>query len=135
MEPPAGRRAGPTASDGICLAVDLGTGGPKVGFVRLTGELLWHDHQPVETHWLPGGGATQDAGRWWELICDAVRRGLASGVVPADEIVAVACTGQWASTVPAAEDGEPVGDCILWMDSRGGAYSRSVIGGPVGGHA
>jgi hypothetical protein len=26
----------------ICLAVDLGTGGPKVGFVRLSGEILWH---------------------------------------------------------------------------------------------
>ncbi len=69
--------------DDICLAVDLGTGGPKVGFVRLSGEILWHEHQPVETHWLPGGGATQDAVAWWALIRDAVRRGLASGAVPA----------------------------------------------------
>jgi xylulokinase len=123
------------AADGICLAVDLGTGGPKVGFVRLSGELLWHDHQPVETRWLPGGGATQDAGAWWELICAAVRRGLESGVVAAERIVAVACTGQWASTVPVGEDGEPVGECILWMDSRGATYSQRVIGGPVAGYA
>jgi xylulokinase len=117
------------------LAVDLGTGGPKVGFVRLTGEILWHDHQPVETHWTPGGGATQDAGAWWELICNAVRRGLASGAVSADQIIAVACTGQWASTVPVGDSAEPVGECILWMDTRGGAYSQAVIGGRVAGYA
>jgi xylulokinase len=133
--PGVAQRAGQADTDAICLAVDLGTGGPKVGFVRLNGEILWHDHQLVETRWLPGGGATQDAGAWWELICDAVRRGLASGAVPADEVVAVACTGQWASTVPVTEGGEPVGDCILWMDSRGGAYSQTAIGGPVAGYA
>src|SRR5206468_2767715 len=124
-------RPGSVTPDDICLAIDLGTGGPKVGFVRLSGEILWHEHQPVETHWLPGGGATQDAVAWWALIRDAVRRGLASGAVPADQVVAVGCTGQWASTVPVGDGGEPVGDCILWMDTRGGAYSRAVIGGPV----
>jgi len=129
------RRAGEVEADGICLAVDLGTGGPKVGFVRLNGELLWDDHRLVETRWLPDGGATQDAAEWWELICDAVRRGLASGAVPARDVVAVACTGQWASTVPVDERGEPVGDCIMWMDSRGGVYSKATIGGPVAGYA
>src|SRR5262249_42849081 len=77
-------RPGAVSPDVVCLAVDLGTGGPKVGLVRLRGEVLWHEHQPVETRWLPGGGATQDAAAWWELICNAARRGLATGTVPAD---------------------------------------------------
>ena len=122
-------------TDGVCLAIDLGTGGPKVGFARLTGELLWHEHQRVETTWLPGGGATQDAAQWWELIGDAVRRGLATGVVAPEQVVAVGCTGQWASTVPVDERGEPVGDCILWFDSRGGRYAQPLIGGRVGGYS
>jgi xylulokinase len=120
---------------GICLAVDLGTGGPKVGFVRFSGEILWHDHQTVETIWSPGGGASQDATTWWQLICEAVRRGLGSGAVRASEIEAVSCTGQWASTVPVDSTGEPVGECVLWMDSRGAPYSRKVIGGHVAGYA
>ncbi len=121
--------------EGVCLAVDLGTGGPKVGFVRLTGEVLWHDHQLVETSWSEGGGASQDASKWWELICEATRRGLASGVVEASDVVAVSCTGQWASTIPVDSSGEPVGECVLWMDSRGAPYSKKVIGGPVAGYA
>jgi xylulokinase len=119
----------------VCLAVDLGTGGPKVGLVRLNGEILWQEHRRVETHWEPGGGATQDAALWWQLVRDSARRSLSSRVVDPSEVVAVSVTGQWSSTVPVGEDGEPVGECLLWMDSRGGPYSKKVIGGPVAGYA
>ena len=126
---------GAAGGTGLCLAVDLGTGGPKVGFARLDGELVWLDHQRVETRWSGGGGATQDAGGWWRLVREAVRRGLRSGAVDVSHVVAVSCTGQWASTVPVDSSGEPVGDCLMWMDHRGGPYSRKVIGGPVAGYS
>jgi xylulokinase len=124
-----------TRRDDVCLAVDLGTGGPKVGFVRLGGEILWDEHRLVETRRLDGGGATQDARLWWELIGESARRGLASGAVRAEEVAAVAITGQWASTVPVDERGEPVGDCVMWMDARGGVYSARVVGGPLAGYS
>ena len=57
------------------------------------------------------------------------RRALASGVVRPEQVVAVSCTGQWASTVPVDEDGLPVGDCVMWMDSRGAPYTRRAVGG------
>jgi xylulokinase len=117
------------------LAVDLGTGGPKVGFVSLTGRLAWQDHVKIETNWKPGGGAVQDPGEWWSVICDATRRGLAAGRLEAEQVVAVGITGMWACTVPVDEAGEPVGEAILWMDTRGGPYSKKVIGGPVAGYA
>jgi xylulokinase len=119
----------------FALAVDLGTGGPKVGLVSLTGAVAWSDHIPVSTRLLPEGGAVQDAGQWWRNIVDAVRRALASGVVRPEQVVAVSCTGQWASTVPVDEDGHPVGDCVMWMDTRGGALTRTAVGGRVSGYA
>jgi xylulokinase len=117
------------------LAIDLGTGGPKVGLVSLTGKVAWHDHCPVETHLLPNGGAVQDAAEWWELIADATRRAMASGVIEPGQVEAVSCTGQWSSTVPVDEHGIPVGECSLWMDSRGAPYSKRIISGPVSGYA
>jgi xylulokinase len=120
--------------DGLVLAVDLGTGGPKVGFVSVTGEVAWQDHVPVRTRWLDGGGAVQDAGEWWTLIADAVRKVLANDDVPADRVVAVCITGQWASTVPVDAQGLPVGDCIMWQDHRGIRLARQRIGGPVAGY-
>lgn len=121
--------------DAWVLAVDLGTGGPKVGLVSLTGTIAWHEHHPVPTRSGPGGEATQDAGLWWDLVTEAARRGLASGVVDPAAVVAVSCTGQWASTVPVDADGLPVGPCQLWSDTRGTPHARAVIGGPVAGYA
>jgi xylulokinase len=131
LAPDAGR-AGATAR--FVLAVDLGTGGPKVGLVSTRGEMATTAHVPVDTVLLPGGGAVQDAGRWWEIITEAARTQLASGAVPPDQVVAVSCTGQWASTVPVDDAGRPVGDCVLWLDTRGGPHTRRRIGGPVAGY-
>ncbi len=120
--------------DGLVLAVDLGTGGPKVGFVSVTGRVAWQDHVPLQTRWLDGGGAVQDANEWWTVVTDAVRKALAGGDVTADDVVAVCITGQWASTVPVDADGVPVGDCIMWQDHRGIRLVRRRIGGPVAGY-
>ncbi len=117
------------------LAVDLGTGGPKVGLVSTRGEIRWWEHHPVATTRGPGGAATQDAEEWWRLVVDGTRRGLVATGLEGADVVAVAVTGQWASTVPVDEHGAPVGDCVMWMDSRGRDLSRAVVGGPVSGYA
>lgn len=116
------------------LAVDLGTGGPKVGLVSTRGEIAWWEHRAVETRRGPDGAATQDADEWWRLVVAGTRRGLAESGIDGDLVVAVAVTGQWASTVPVDETGLPVGECLMWMDSRGHDLSRSVVGGPVSGY-
>lgn len=125
-EPPRRER-----DETFVLAVDLGTGGPKVGLVSVTGRTAWQDHVPVETRWHGNGGAGQDAGHWWDVICDAARRGLQAAAVAPEQVVAVSCTGQWSSTVPVDADGDPTGECVLWHDSRGGAHARKLFGGPV----
>jgi xylulokinase len=130
----AGAAVGP-AADRWVLAVDLGTGGPKVGLVSLTGVIAWTEHTAVPTDVGPGGRATQDAAHWWEVVRASARRAVDSGVVPPERIVAVSCTGQWASTVPVDASGTPVGPCQLWSDTRGAPHSRRVIAGPVAGYA
>ncbi len=120
--------------DRFVLAVDLGTGGPKVGLVSTRGEIAWWDHRPVQTRWGPGGAATQDAEEWWRLVGECTRAGLAACGLSGAEVVAVAVTGQWASTVPVDANGVPVGECVMWMDSRGRELSRAVVGGPVSGY-
>jgi len=127
--------ASPPSPERFVLAVDLGTGGPKVGLVSLSGAIAWSDHAPVATRLLPGGGAIQDAEEWWRLTLDGARRALASGVARPEDVVAVSCTGQWASTVPVDEEGRPVGPCLMWMDSRGGRQARAAVGGPVAGYS
>lgn len=132
-QPPAS--SGRPREDRFVLAVDLGTGGPKVGLVSLVGQLVWQDHIAVKTRWLEGGGAVQDAEEWWQIIADASRRAMASGPVRAEQVVAISVTGQWASTVPVDLEGHPVGDCVMWMDTRGCRQAQRIVGGPVAGYA
>ena len=119
--------------DDYCLAVDLGSGALKVGAVSLAGEIEATAERSLETERLPGGGAVQDASLWWDAV-RGLSRSVLSGVPP-ERVVAVACTGQWASTVPVDETGEPVGRCITWLDTRGARYSREVVGGPLLGYS
>lgn len=119
------------------LAVDLGTGGPKVGLVSTRGEIVWWEHHTVTTTYGEDGrpgAATQDPEEWWQLIVAATRRGLAESPVEGDEVVAVGVTGQWASTVPTDAEGRPVGPCLLWTDTQGAEHSRKAVGGPAQGY-
>jgi xylulokinase len=111
------------------LAVDLGTGGPKVALVSTSGRVTASAFEPVKTVLLPGGGAEQDPAMWWSAITGAARRVMAEGAVPADDVVGVGCTAQWSGTVAAAEDGAPLRPAVIWMDSRGAAAITRQTGG------
>lgn len=114
------------------LAVDLGSGGLKVGVVSLRGEVLAVSEQSLETERTRDGGATQDAAAWWTMVLELARSVLAE--VDAGRVVAVACTGQWASTIPVDAAGEPVGPCLMWLDTRGAEHARKAVGGPLLGY-
>ncbi|MBS1848285.1 MAG: FGGY-family carbohydrate kinase [Actinobacteria bacterium] len=131
---PTTPKEGLDAHDAYALAIDLGTGGPKVGIVSYAGDLVRHEFSPVETRHLDGGGAVQDADDWWRAITTMITELVASGTVPTSAITAVSITGQYASTVPVDATGAPVGDAVLWMDTRGGPYARKRFGGHAAGY-
>lgn len=121
-------------SDELCLAIDLGTGGPKIGLVTLDGDVIAYELHTVATEFGLDGSATQDATQWWTLISDAARRLLARPDVDRDRVRTVAVTGQYGSTVPVDEHGQPTGPCLTWLDTRGGPFSRAAFGGSFQGY-
>ena len=106
------------------LAIDLGTSGPKVALVSNHGEVVGRASEPVELLLSEGGGAEQDPHRWWTAIVSATKGAL--GQVPEAEISAVSVTTQWSGTVAVDAQGEPIGNAIIWMDSRGAKYLPGV---------
>ena len=113
------------------LAIDLGNGGPKVAVVSLEGEVRRTAMRPVHVYIGLDGAATQDATEWWAELREAAREAIEGADADREALHAVAITGQWASSVPVGADGQPVGDVILWSDTRARDLSREVIGGPV----
>jgi xylulokinase len=126
-------RAVPAApvEDPHVLAVDLGTGGPKVALVSRRGAIAAHAKRPIDTTFLAGGGAEQDPSQWWEAIVGAAQEVLDDHAVRSDRIVGVACTAQWSGTVATAADGTALRPAVIWMDSRGSDAIRRQTRGPV----
>ncbi|HXP18102.1 MAG TPA: FGGY-family carbohydrate kinase [Streptosporangiaceae bacterium] len=113
------------------LAIDLGTSALKVALVSMAGDVIAAEQETCAVSLLPGGGAEQDPEDWWNLITRASSRLTARGLVEPESVAAVCCTAQWSGTVPVAEDGSPVRNAIIWMDSRGAPYARAITSGPV----
>ena len=81
------------------LAIDLGTGGPKVALVTTDGDIVGHEFEPTSMLLSEGGGAEQDPEEWWTAITRAARRLLDRGLVDVADIEAVSVTAQWSGTV------------------------------------
>ena len=105
---------------GCVLAVDLGTGGPKVALVDAAGTTLAWRSRPVTTTFLPDGGAEQDPREMWDAVVAAALDALGA-LDPVPPVLAVAVTSQYMSTIPVAADG-------AWRRSRKSWQRRSDAG-------
>ena len=113
------------------LAVDLGTGGPKVAVLASTGRVVAHAFQAVGIDLTDDGGAEQSPQAWWDAIVASARRALADAGVAPEDVVGMGCTSQWSGTVPVDEGGAAIGPAITWMDSRGARAVRETVRGAL----
>jgi xylulokinase len=97
------------------LGVDLGTSSVKVVVCGLDGAVVAQAGAEYGVRNDRPGWAESDPEEWWGAVRTAVRAAVASaGADP----VAIGLSGQMHGLVPAADDGRPVRDAILWADSR-----------------
>jgi xylulokinase len=111
------------------LAIDLGSGGPKVGLVDQDGYIKASTSTNLPTYLLPDGGAEQNPAEWWSAIVAAIKEVIHKSGIQRESIIAIACTSQWSVTVPVDENGEALMNAVHWIDTRGGSYNRLMLKG------
>jgi xylulokinase len=118
------------------LAIDLGSGGPKVALFSDRAELVARSSGTTSTTFTAGGGGEQDPGEWWQSITSCVREILGQRLVPLDRVIAVSCASQWSVTVPVDEQGRHLMNAVHWTDGRGAIYTKRITTGliKVGGY-
>ena len=101
----------------LLIGVDVGTSEAKGGLFDLEGNLLRQARcgYPIITSG-EIGHAEQDPDRWWSAICQVL--GEVVQDAPAEELAALCVEGQGPSVVMVDKRGEPLGNAILWMDTR-----------------
>jgi len=118
-------------SDTYVLAVDLGTGGPKVAVMSASGRIVAHAFEKVDIELGQDGSAEQSPDDWWAAVVTCTRRALAESAIAPERVVGIGCTAQWSGTVPIGADGLAIGPAISWMDSRGASAVRETVRGAV----
>lgn len=108
------------------LAIDLGTSGPKVALVSDNGDIAASATRAIQTHFVPPHGAEQDPEEIWDAILDAIDEVLRRASVPPAEIEGITCASQYFSIVPVDREARPLDRLILWMDTRGAPWTRSL---------
>ena len=121
----------PAKATKYILTVDLGTSGPKSALVSTNGEVVDYEFMENQILLLPNGGAEQNPDEWWNTIVQTAQKVLAKHLVPVDDIVAICCSTQWSGTVAVDQDGNPLMNAIIWLDSRGSRQVKRISGGLV----
>jgi xylulokinase len=111
------------------LAIDLGSGGPKVALVDQDGVVI--ASHSVETHIyiLPNGGGEQDPHEWWSAVVSATKKVVQAAALDPQAIVGISCTGQYSVIVPVDEHGDPLMNAVHWTDTRGAPYNKAIVQG------
>ncbi len=113
------------------LAIDLGSGGPKVAIVSDRGQIVARTSGSIRTLFTPDGGGEQDPDQWWRVTGECVRRVLGQGAAPVNRVAAVSCASQWSVTVPVDEQGRHLMNAVHWTDSRGAVYTKRITDGLI----
>ena len=115
----------------LVLAVDLGTSGMKVALITVSGRVLGWEAEPVRLITTADGGAEQSPEEWWRAFLSAAGRLLKREQDSTSKVIAVCCSTQGEGTIAVDQEGNAIGNAVLWMDMRGAPHLRKQIGGPV----
>ncbi|MEI6622911.1 MAG: FGGY-family carbohydrate kinase [Actinomycetes bacterium] len=122
--------ASQAGDDDVVLAIDVGTTGLKAAYVALTGTVIDSAQRQLPATRHSGDSAVQNPDDWWSGATSAAGELAQRAKVSPERIIAVACTGQWGSTVPVGADGVAAGEAMMWLDYRGRELSGAQLGGP-----
>jgi xylulokinase len=117
------------ANEKLILAVDLGTSGMKVALITVSGRVLGWEMEPVRLIITPGGGAEQSPEEWWQAFLSAAGKLLKREQNAGPNVIAVCCSTQGEGTVAVDQEGNAIGNAILWMDMRGAPYLQKQLHG------
>jgi xylulokinase len=118
-----------TDTNKYILAIDHGTSGIKAAIVSIHGQVLDYEYEKTAIEFLPGGGAEQDPDEWWQALLKTCTRLIANEMVNPKNIVAIAVSSTFSTTVAVDENGDHLMNALTWMDSRGAPYVKKIVSG------
>ena len=111
------------------IAYDVGTTGVKTCLFSIgeTIRLEASAQQGYDLYILPGGGAEQDAGQWWEAMCATTGKLFTNSPVRPEQVAGLSFCSQMQGLVLVDRYGRPVRRPMSYMDQRSGEELKKGI--------
>ncbi|WP_457557412.1 xylulokinase [Candidatus Harpocratesius sp.] len=116
------------------LAFDHGTSGMKTAIISTKGEILGFAFQNYGMYYFEQGCAEQDPEDWWQALLKTSHQVINQTHIDPKKIIAITSSNQMDGTIPVDRDGNPLHNCITWLDSRGSSVIKEKFGGIIGGY-
>ena len=100
------------------LAHDLGTSGNKATLFSESGEMIGSRLHGYEVYYDKPLWAEQDAGDWWQAVCETTKSLLQEYGIAPEEVKTVSFSGQMMGCLPVDREGRPLRRAIIWADQR-----------------
>jgi len=110
----------------VTIGLDCGTGGARAMICDLNGRVLATAACEYRTEYPKSGWATQNPQDWWSACCQAVREAMRIAEVSPSQVAAICADGTSSTLLMLDEDGEPIGEAILWMDNRASPQAQRI---------
>ncbi|MFP3042175.1 carbohydrate kinase [Treponema primitia] len=104
----------------LVIGVDIGTSSIKAAVVTLRGERIGTASEKVSVIRSKDGFSGQDMNVVWEVVASCINNSMRAAKVSGDAIAAVACAGQGDGAWMIDKTGKPLGQAVLWNDTRAG---------------
>lgn len=111
------------------LCHDLGTSANKAVLVSLDGSIRALSKAQYEVLYPKEGYAEQNPQDWWDAVVKTTREVVQS--LGAENAEAIAFSTQMAGVLPMDERGEPLMNCMIWLDTRAAREVFEIIGSRV----
>ena len=110
----------------ILLGIDLGTTSLRVGFYDKSGKNYGYSVENYDLIYPGQGFVEQNPGEWIRALKSAVRKGMEKSGISKERILGLAIGSTCCSVVLCDRKGNPLRDCIMWMDIRAAKEAEEI---------
>jgi xylulokinase len=108
------------------LAYDLGTTATKAALISNEIEFIGSAVEEYETYYPKKGYAEHNPNDWWQTMVTATKKLLEKTHIEPNEIAALTFCSQMQGLTPVDEQGNPLMNCMTWLDSRGKEFINKL---------
>jgi xylulokinase len=109
------------------LAHDLGTTGNKASLYDERGTVISSSFYAYNTAYPHPNWVEQNPNDWWQAVCVSTHRLLDTAHVLPNEIACIVFSGQMMGCVVIDRNARPLGNAIIWADTRATAEADEMI--------